>query len=550
MAGCPFGGRADYLFCVNKLVAELRQTGEDFEFYPTTNEIIAALMGDVRVAKDRDYHWRSRSCSVMDIGAGSGKVLAAFRDSGFFSSYYAIEKSAALCRRLDSDVFIVGTEFHEQSLVSKQVDFTFCNPPYSEFADWTTKIIRESASTYVYLVIPVRWKDSVAISDALAYREATVKVIGEFSFMEAEDRAARAKVNLLRITLSSDKDDAFDRFFAQQFGELKQRFEESRDVPEGQGSKRFEGLVVGANYPDRMVEIYNREMDHVQANYELVAKLDVSLLKEFDVTPGRILGCLKSRLAGLRNNYWGELFSNMKQVTDRLISTKRRKLLSTLQANGHVDFTVSNIHAVIIWVLKNANAYLDEQLIGTFEKMISKANVRNYKSNERPFVDNRWRYSDERPTHIALEYRIVLERVGGIDGGQFGSGGLGDSAGEYIGDLLTVAMNLGFDCETNDTRLERVGRREWKSGEKHTFDYTTKGKPHPLIEVRAFLNGNLHLRLNQKFALALNVEYGRLKGWLGSGKEAAEELGDNGAIAHFQSSLQLGGDSLLMLSSA
>jgi hypothetical protein len=53
--------------------------------------------------------------------------------------------------------------------------------------------------------------------------------------------------------------------------------------------------------------------------------------------------------------------------------------------------------------------------------------------------------------------------------------------------------------------------------------------------------------MNQKFALALNVEYGRLKGWLKSGAEAVEELKDPEAAKYFGKHLQLGTHSLPML---
>ena len=47
------------------------------------------------------------------------------------------------------------------------------------------------------------------------------------------------------------------------------------------------------------------------------------------------------------------------------------------------------------------------------------------------------------------------------------------------------------------------------------------------MEVRAFLNGNLHIKFNQQFMLALNVEVGRLLGWVHDAKEAADEMGVN-----------------------
>ena len=539
---------------VNQLVAQLRENDGDYEFYPTTDEIIARMVRDLKSLERDDRYGYKGVHSALDVGAGHGKVLRALRDQAKISDLYAIEKSPLLCQQLDADIFIVGTEFAEQSLLAKQVDVVFSNPPYSEFQEWAVRIIRESAAPTVYLVIPVRWKDSTVIQDALKFREAKANVLGEFSFEDAEDRAARARVNLIRVDLIG-KDDAFDRFFDEQFADLKAKFAaraKADRVPEAKegekdGDPRFRSLVVGENYPERLVSLYETELDHIRKNYDLVQQLDVELLKEFDVTPDRVLGCLKARLAGLRNTYWHELFAHMSQVTDRLTSRKRRIMLDKLNANGHVDFTLTNIHAVIIWVLNNANGYLDAQLTETFETMLEKANVRNYVSNARPFVYDRWRYSEEKPSHVALEYRIVLEHVGGVNRGYSGIE-LNESAGQFIGDLLTVARNLGFICNTNDPRVDRNNRRgDWQAGTLQVFDCTVNGRTESLLEVRAFLNRNLHIRMNQKFALALNVEYGRLKGWLGSGAEAAEELADPKAGQYFAKNLQLGQHSLPML---
>ena len=38
-------------------------------------------------------------------------------------------------------VVIIGSDFHEQTLIDKKVDLIFCNPPYSEFELWTKQII-------------------------------------------------------------------------------------------------------------------------------------------------------------------------------------------------------------------------------------------------------------------------------------------------------------------------------------------------------------------------------------------------------------------------
>jgi hypothetical protein len=378
-------------------------------------------------------------------------------------------------------------------------------------------------------------------------------VVGRFDFLDSEDRAARAKVHLLRVELSTEQDDAFDRFFSAQFADLEAKFKRQRD--DGGATKhhpnpKLAALVVGTNYPERLVALYNEELDHIRRNYDLVRELDADLLREFEVYPARILGCLKSRLAGMRNQYWQELFSNMKPVTNRLTTKKRNAMLGRLNRSGNVDFTLTNIHAVLIWVLKNANGYLNEQVLELFDQMVAKANVRNYKSNQRPFEHDRWRYNQEKPTHIALEYRLVLANVGGIRRGYSFEKGLADSACDYLGDLLTVAHGLGFIGDTGDFRLTRTGRAEWASGQLEIFRAPAEGGNEDLFEVRAFLNGNLHLRLNQKLALALNVEVGRLRGWVKSGQEAADELGDENAARYFGTSLQLGMGSLPLLLAA
>jgi 16S rRNA A1518/A1519 N6-dimethyltransferase RsmA/KsgA/DIM1 with predicted DNA glycosylase/AP lyase activity len=88
---------------VSKLVSILKDSEQDFEFYPTTDEIINKVKEDIK-----DNYYRSTS-SILDIGCGNGKVLNAFKDE--FSELYAIEKSQVLISTLPANIFIIGTEF-------------------------------------------------------------------------------------------------------------------------------------------------------------------------------------------------------------------------------------------------------------------------------------------------------------------------------------------------------------------------------------------------------------------------------------------------------
>lgn len=176
----------------------LQQTEQDFEWYPTTDDIIQVIRKDlISFYGTPSSTGQTVSASVLDCGAGDGRVLQKITDN---CNRYAIEKSRPLLDNLDPGIFVVGTEFFAQSLLDKKVDVVFCNPPYSDYQQWASKIITEANSDLVYLVIPSRWRASQAIEHALSIRKAKHTSIGEFDFLSA-DRKARCHVEILRITL-------------------------------------------------------------------------------------------------------------------------------------------------------------------------------------------------------------------------------------------------------------------------------------------------------------------------------------------------------------
>ena len=541
------------------LVKELKAADEDHEFYPTTDEIIRAVLADYKllphIAK-----------VVLDIGAGTGKFLLAWKEQlDSTADLLAIEKSAILCHRMDPDIMVVGTDFHQQTLYSKTVDVTFCNPPYKEFIPWTEKIIRQSMSKLIYLVIPERWKQSEVINDALKFRSYELKVVGAFSFEDSEDRRARAKVEVLRLYVQrEDKmDDPFAKSFDEQFkGFVDSYYKRWETDPNEEVIPNRSDLVVGEGYPAALVQIYNMRLAKMQKTYARLAELDASLLAEFDVFPSKIMTRLKEKLESLRTEFWKELFDNLKSINTRLTSKSRQKLLERLHKHAQVDFTLDNIGMVVAWAVRNINLYIEEQLKQVYLLMVAKANVINYKSNQRLFESDHWRYrsveelKEHGGSHFKLDYRIVLTHTGGVQKEYYGTkehwrNGLSESANDLVGDLIVVAHNLGFQGADTFV-LTSSASRYWLElkGKAHTFHFKcpTKKKDVPLLEVRAFQNRNLHIRMNQDLALALNVEAGRLLGWVHSGEEAAAEMQEPKAVKYFNSNqLLLSGASLMQL---
>jgi len=503
---------------MNSLIKEIKEQGEDYEFYPTTTEIIQVI------GKDLKTTCRDRGFSILDIGAGNGnffKVLQSINE--VCVTKYAIEKSSILLKNLDPDIFIIGTDFMQQTLIDKKVDVIFCNPPYSEFEEWTEKILSEANAKFIYMVIPERWKNNEKLIRLIERRDITYKILGSFDFLEA-DRPARAKVNIIRFELciiSSYNDslnsDPFDIWF-DDFFKINQNPEVESDYEKEKKKKEeIRELIAGHNLIERLEELYLKDIENLYNNYRAIEKLDGEILKELGVNIAGLKEGLKLKIKGLKNLYWRELFDNLKSITDRLTYRSRDKLLRKLSDHTTVDFSASNAYAIVIWAIKNANYYIDEQLKDVYLWMSHRDNVQNYKSNTK-FVEDGWRYDKSKMSHYKLDYRLVFKCFNNFNSSSFGNydfpNGLSKSTHTYINDIITIGKNLGFSVYQDTYSFQ------WSPGKEIEFQCPDG----IFMEIRAYKNGNIHCKMNQEFMKKLNIEAGRLNGWIKSKKEAAEEL--------------------------
>lgn len=533
------------------LLNEIKDTGQDYEWYATTNEIIEKFYAHVN---------EFEIGSLLDIGAGNGKVLTQFealkeaaiageddRRHSYGTSLFAIEKSLPLLNSLPSNISMMGADFWEQSLLDKNVDCIFSNPPYSDFINWSVKIISEANASFIYLVMPERWKNQAEIKAAIEKRKASFEVVGQFDFLNAEDRKARAKVDLVYINLCSKgysktfqrrsdnahlETDPFELWIEQVY-KFKMKFQASVEKEtlnsfDTQFKKKSEeekhALIAGSGLIDYLYQFYTRDMEKLTSNYMALSELDPVLLHEMKIDVAALCENIKSRVKGLKNKYWNELFAEYEVITKRFTESTREKFLGIINSKTNVDFNPSNAYGITAWAIRNANHYLDEQLVDVFSKLVSLANVENYKSNQRVYSANRWGYMDEKMTHIKLNFRIVLENGGGLEIGWNNMNGLAKRGAGLLNDLLVIADNLGFE------RYDDVKNHQFDDSSAHEFVCKSrKGsfEPMTLFTVRAYLNGNLHIKLNKEFALALNVEAGRLQGWIHNSQQGASELGED-----------------------
>ena len=608
-----------------KIVNQLKQAGQDFEWYPTTREIIEAMYWDIK-SHNKNYFYNDgrvdnsrklfkheySSISLLDIGAGNCKAYNTINEISKenyiamenpiengkeiyisdqerrseqlgINKYMVIEKSQILINTMPREALVVGVDFDENNLIDKRADVVFCNPPYSEYEKWSEKIIREANADYIYLVIPQRWGSHRGIAQALKDRQAKVEIVGNFDFLNSEDRKARAKVSLVKVYLVAKKQGRYDREKKQKVDPFELWFNETfkiqakkeqgcewKEREAAQKAKKANienALVLGRDLVSTLVELYENELGVLIGNYLKLSEIDAEILKELNVDIKSVLLAFKEKISGLKALYWQEIFNNLSEITRRLTSKTRASLLNHLAANTNIDFNASNVRSIVIWVIKNANHYYETQMIDMYDTFTTGEGIQLYKSNKH-FNKDTWRYSkrdDKDLEKYALDYRIVLHSHSDY----LDYNNISKNQIQNIKDIIVVARNLGFEIKDDllyDARnticigekynifMPVSKERKLKKGTKthagkieEVYDIgqdgsLSQGLVQYLIDgqyyhydsvktdddifttVKGFKNGNTHYQFNQNFMKKLNLEVGRLRGWIKSPQEAAEQF--------------------------
>lgn len=422
----------------------------------------------------------------------------------FLNKYYVIEKSKILINLLDRETILVGTDFLETNLIDKKTDYIFCNPPYSEYKEWTLKILKEFNSKAVFLIIPQRWKEQKEITNLIENRGIRADILYTGDFLDGE-RQARAKIDIIKFSYEENKNndpfkDWFQEFFKVNIQEDKD-WRQERQEQEQKNNDRMSfienNIVLGKNISEILIELYNQEMNKLIQNYKNLSCLDAELLKELNIKLYSLCEALKLKIQNLKDKYWSELFDKLDKITSRLTKKSRKCLLDTLKEKMTIDFTEDNIYAVVLWVMKNANLYYNQQLIEVFLQLSNFESVKKYKSNQNTWKEENWRWHDDKVKHknYTLDYRIVVPNQYDIT---------------LINDLIVIARNLNFNL-IKDNRLVFLNK---------------ENKQDILFGYKLFKNNNLHIKFNKKFIKAINIEASRLLGWVKDWSEVKEEFNE------------------------
>jgi hypothetical protein len=309
---------------------------------------------------------------------------------------YAIEKSSILIQAQPENVIPVGTEFFEQNLACLPVDVIFSNPPYSDFATWASLIIEMGYAKRAFLVLPRRWKESATIAASIAKRGATVRVIHTDDFLSDADRRARAVIDIVEV--SFPKKQGITGTMRSRPVRCVVRSEHLHVRRRGDGqpqggvrSPRPRPSAPARQHPE-LVAAHDEELARLEANYRAVFSLDYANLKELGVNKDGVRDGIKTKMAGLKAKYWSLLFDHIESITSRLSTATKATFVEKLSGRSSIAFTPSNVYAIVVWAIKNANQYFDEQTVQFYRAISTFDGVQNYASNTRTWGEDGWRY--------------------------------------------------------------------------------------------------------------------------------------------------------------
>jgi len=532
-------------------VRALQKANEDFEFYPTTPEIMEAMKNDLWAylrGHSRDYEARRKEKieirtdteyvgkkekkterldidSFLDIGAGDGRVLDLFPAH----KKYGIEIAKAqaddlICR----NVFIIGRNYWDVSLCNNYYSLIYSNPPFSCFERWVNKLLYECNFCVLYLVMPVRWQNKEEITRELKRYEATI--VGEYDFSEA-DREARGRVNLVRVnapwekvegethkgykyrydTIQQTVEDAFERFVREQIADFEEKPDRSWE------EERKQELALKMTPIDQLISDYDTERENLGNAFRAIGKLDPAIIKLMGQDKKSMLEIVKQSIEGLKLKYWKAVFDKLDPVRKRMTYNTREKIFRDIEEFRTLDFNADNIYSIVIWIINNCNIGVLDQICEVFDKMTTKEYIEEYKSNKH-WVKSNWRYTDSEWKYqklpprwkLGLDYRIVV--------GTYGYSGYDSHKRTVVNDFIVICRNLGFPIdplyEEPDYSLHQTEQKFFaEDGElAFTMRYYTG-------------NHNAHLKINKKLLMKFNVEVAKIRKWMSDPDDVVEEYG-------------------------
>jgi len=531
----------------NQKLSLLKETDSDFEWYPSTPEIMEAMSDDlwaylrkhkndysardnnnkerVSIKEEDGYSGKSRKSvqrldidSFLDIGAGDGRVLEFFNARNKYGIEIARAQADDLIRK---GIFIVGRNYWDVSLHDNDYALIFSNPPYSQFVPWVNKLLLECNFHILYLVMPVRWTNQKEITRELKRYETSV--VGEFDFSNA-DREARGKVNLVRVNAPWKKvegeranyettiENAFERYVRENIAD----FEDKNYHDDWEEEKETEVALKKAPI-DQLLSDYEAERENLSNAFRAIGKLNAEIIKLMGQDKNSMLEIIRKSIKGLKKKYWRATFDKLEPVQKRMTFGTRKKIFESIDEFKTLDFNADNVYSVVIWIINNTNVGILEQIGEVFDALTSVDFIEKYVSNKH-WSKSDWRNGRDDYKYsklperwkLGLDYRIVVETHNQL--GMYAR----RERRTIIDDFIIICRNLGFpiaaDNDDPDYWLQQTEQKFFtEAGElAFTMRYYTG-------------NQNAHLKINKRLLMKFNVEVAKIRKWMSDPGDIVDE---------------------------
>lgn len=517
------------------LVETLKKNNQDFEWYPTTEEILNEMIIDLKgysksykhgIAPDGCYKNDEKTGkniyvshtnlkSLLEIGAGDGRVFDYLKENKILiSDKIAIEKSRIHSLKLiKKGINLIGIDFFDSILIMNDYTIVFSNPPFSKFKEWTMKIMEEVNADVIYLVIPERWKKDMILS-ATMRQKGKLTILGDFNFSEA-DRATYGKhiVNLVKIEKVQKEgnfESTFEKWVENNIGDFTLLNEEKIENEEFINNK----IQEKKNQIENLVDAYEHELNENMKAFKSLSLVDPKMLVLLGITKKDLLSKIKEKINSLKIKYWTITFNTFDIIAKKLTYKKRYEIINKIRNFKLLDFNKDNIDTIVIWLIENFNKFSDEQLLEVYDGLTDREKVIAYKSNEK-WDTNTWRYSKPVPTKYKLDYRLIANVGYNILESYRRDNSM-------VKNISIIANILGFHNKGIDSKEENPNNHI--PGKTY---HCYLNNEEVLFQYKIYKNNNVHFKFDQKFFKVFNIEVGKLRQWIKKPSDIVTEFDMN-----------------------
>lgn len=421
------------------------------------------------------------------------------------------------------NILTLATNPKTTSLVDKEVDLIFCNPPMDKYEEYCKRIFEESLAGYALLVLPIEWKSNAEIKAYAKANRFEIEVIGAVGYIKDNQRAKAELVLFYRFSSEAilkkklGKDYDLEVLFQELECYRSSLIHELEDEKKEEIANETQGMDQESFF-EYLLKRYKKEHQDFFKNFKSLSHLSSHFLSAIKVEGEDIVEATKRFERKHKKFYWSECLSRMPTFNLLLTQKQQGELLGEFAHRG-VDFSRENIPSVLAFSLKYCKERERENFCNFWERLANEDNLADFSnliSNPKPYTH----YPNEKLFYKGrLKEKVICTYAGRYD--DYYPNHLRDVGIAYLIEILLQSMgyqdlSYRYSDKSVITPQDRVnlplGISFLFAGEKQVVKFT------------AYKNRKLHIHFNQTTIALINLRVFIYLGWITNIKEAKESF--------------------------